>query len=256
MKSNQIFSLVALLFFSLCTYAQDNFRQTSHQSHSWLMFFGNHRLTDKWSLHTEYQWRRAEGIKDWQQSLARIGIDYRVKDNVIVSGGYGHIVTYPYGDFPVAATFIEHRAWEQLMLSHHSGRVIFQHRYRLEQRWLENMIKTPTQSYTRDGFLYSNRFRYKFTLTIPLNKAKISQGSVFTVLYDEPFLSFGKNIKYNIFDQNRLYAAVGYQLNSHANIQAGYLNQIILKPAGNKQEMNHTLQAALTWNLDLRKKNS
>jgi hypothetical protein len=179
-----------------------------------------------------------------------------MKDNIIVTAGFGHIVTYPYGDYPVPATFTEYRAWEQLILSHNSGRLIFQHRYRLEQRWLENMIKRPTQTFVRDGFVYSNRFRYKFTLTMPINKDKISKGSIFTAFYDELFINFGKNIKYNIFDQNRLYAAIGYQLNPYANIQAGYLNQIVLKPDGKKQEMNHTLQAALTWNIDLRRKRS
>lgn len=253
MKANVQALLITIVSLFHHSYAQENFRQTSHQNHSWLMFFGNHRLTDKWSLHTEYQWRRAEGIKVWQQSLARIGMDYRIKDNVILSGGYGHIVTYPYGDFPVQTAFTEHRTWEQLILSHNSGRLIFQHRYRLEQRWHENMIETPTQSYVRNGFLYSNRFRYKFTATISINKAKLSKGSVFAAFYDEPFINFGKNVKYNIFDQNRFYAAIGYQVNTFANFQAGYLNQIIIKPTGKKQEMNHTLQAGITWNLDLRK---
>ncbi|MFM7729334.1 MAG: hypothetical protein ACKO7B_21725, partial [Flavobacteriales bacterium] len=38
-------------------------KQISEQEHAWLMYFGNHRITDCWGLHTEYQWRRADGFE-------------------------------------------------------------------------------------------------------------------------------------------------------------------------------------------------
>jgi hypothetical protein len=30
-----------------------------------VMYFGNHRLSDRWGLHTEYQWRRADLFNHW-----------------------------------------------------------------------------------------------------------------------------------------------------------------------------------------------
>jgi hypothetical protein len=44
----------------------------SNQNHAWVTYLGNHKLTNKFSLHTEYQWRRADGFENWQQSLKRI----------------------------------------------------------------------------------------------------------------------------------------------------------------------------------------
>jgi hypothetical protein len=248
-----IFILFPLLI-SPGVFGQPGIRQSSHQTHGWLMYFGNHRISNKLSLHTEYQWRRADGFKNWQQSLARIGFDYRIKDNTIVTAGYGHIITFPYGDFPVPTSFVEHRTWEQLILTHSNGRVHFNHRYRLEQRWQENMIKDVEGKFVRDGHLYSNRMRYKFMVTVPINSTKMEVGTFFASVYDEPFISFGKNVKYNLLDQNRLYAAIGYQFHKTGNIQAGYLNQIIIKPLGNRQEINHTIQIGLTWSMDWRKK--
>ncbi|MEQ8425644.1 MAG: DUF2490 domain-containing protein, partial [Cyclobacteriaceae bacterium] len=68
-----------LLIFFLCmpfiSWSQKNIAK---QNNGWYMYFGNHKLSDKFSLHTEYQWRRDEIIKNWQQSLSRIGLDYKL----------------------------------------------------------------------------------------------------------------------------------------------------------------------------------
>ncbi len=250
----KIILLTGSMFFCSCLSAQISVRQTVYQFNAWAMYFGNHRISQNWNLHTEYQWRRSEGFTYWAQSLARIGFDYRLKDNVMVTAGYGHIKTFPYGEQPLPTSVVEHRAWEQLVLTHQSGRVFFNHRYRLEQRWIENMKPAQNGDYYREGFVYSNRFRYKFTFNVPLNGTQIQKGTLFASVYDEPFISFGKNVRFNIFDQNRLYGAIGYQFHAAGNIQLGYLNQIILKPDGTRQEMNHTLQLGLTYNMDWRKK--
>lgn len=234
--------------------AQSQLRQTAQQFNAWAMYFGNHRISQKWGLHTEYQWRRNDGFKYWAQSLVRVGLDYRLRDNVTITAGYGYIKTFPYGEQPLPTTVTENRAWEQLTLTHHSGRAFFNHRYRLEQRWVSNMKPAQDGTYYQDGSIYTNRARYKFTLNLPLNKAKMEKGVLFASVYDEPFISFGKNVQYNVFDQNRIYGALGYQFHALGNIQLGYLNQIVIKPGGNKQEVNHTLQLGITYNMDWRQK--
>lgn len=64
-------------------------KQIDDQLHGWVVYQGNHHLSPKFDLHTEYQWRRADGFADWQQSLARIGLDYKFNKEVTFSGGYG-----------------------------------------------------------------------------------------------------------------------------------------------------------------------
>ena len=224
------------------------------QFNSWFMYFGNHRISDKWSIHTEYQWRRAEGIKAWQQSLARVGADVRTGEHVMLTAGYGYIISYPYGEQPIPFTVDEHRLWQQLILTQTAGRFHIQHRYRLEQRWVGQKEAGAGGEPVSTGRRYLNRARYRFFVAIPFNQPRMGKGAWFLALYDEVFLGFGKNVsKKNILDQNRAYAALGHQFADNANLQAGYLYHQVFKPDGVRRENNHTLQLALTYNFDLRK---
>ena len=254
MKKLSIF--LAIFFVSvnvLFSNANSRIRTNSIQNNGWYMYFGNHRLTEKWSLHTEYQWRRSNVIINWQQSLARMGFDYRINENFTLTAGYGFIITYPYGEQPVNATFNEHRTWQQAVTIHSIGKWQINHRYRLEQRWLDQMVLLNTGGYEKAGCNYLNRFRYRLLLTHPL-RFKNDDSKWFVAAYDEPFINFGKNVKYNIFDQNRFYLALGYKFSESGNIQLGYLNQFIIKSNGQNTELNHTLQASITYNMDFRRK--
>jgi hypothetical protein len=211
------------------------------------MYFGNHKLTDKLSLHTEYQWRRADWITTWQQSLLRIGVDYKLGDAAVITLGYGHIVTWPYGHQPVAEKFTEHRLWQTLTLTQRQGRFYFNHRFRPEQRWLEG------NGSGKEGWFYRNRIRYRFMVNYPLTKKEMGPNTLFASIYDEIFIQFGPHFDRNYFDQNRLYGTLGYQFSTAGHVQAGYMQQYIVKGDGLKAERNHTLQLALTYNLDFRK---
>jgi len=247
-------SLLCLIFLLGQSSKANNIREVRSQNHGWYMYFGNHRLAKSWSLHTEYQWRRANWITDWQQSLARIGLDFRLKENFVITAGYGLIHTYPYGDFPVMTTFLEHRIWQQINTTNQIGRFTFGHRFRLEQRWSQH-ISAPSHGETmKHGFDYSNRFRFMINVIVPLNKPKIESGVLFFRFYDEAFINFGKQVKLNIFDQNRLFGALGFQFSNQGNLQLGYMNQLLIKSDGIRVENNHTLQVLCIYNFDLRKK--
>lgn len=228
---------------ALSAYGQ---RQTVNQNNAWYMYFGNHALSDKWLLHTEYQFRRSGLIKNWQQSLARIGLDYRLNKQVTLTAGYGYIQSFPYGELPISENLDEHRIWQTLMVNQFFNGWILNHRYRLEQRWNER-----PSSAEESGRIYRNRIRYRAMVTVPLTSKSMQKGTIFLSAYDEIFLGFGENVA-QLFDQNRLYFALGYQFNDSGNVQLGYLNQHVLKGDGINQEQNSTLMLALTYNLDFR----
>lgn len=251
MKPRVFFQVIGIVMLSLTAVAQ---KDISEQQHAWLMYFGNHRLSDHWGLHTEYQWRRADGFDHWQQSLLRLGVDYYAKNGVQYTAGYGWICSFRYGDQPIAHNNNEHRIWQQAITKSKFGRVEVQNRYRLEQRYIENWVKNAEEVYMQNGFYFRQRVRYRLLLTVPLSRKEMADNTLFFAAYDEPFLGFGKGIAKNILDQNRLYAALGWRFNAACNIQLGYLNQYIVKKDGIQAERNHTLQAAITYNLDFRKK--
>lgn len=230
-------------------YAQ---RNSVEQHHAWYNYFGNHRITEKWGIHTELQLRRANWLPETQQTLARTGIDYRLNDNVMITAGYAWIYTDRYGKLPATKAYQENRTWQQLHLTQQLSRAALQHRYRLEQRWVEAFASDSTPAQT----IYSNRIRYRFQTLIALNTDKIESNTWFVALNNEVWINFGKNIKYNIYDQNRAYVGFGYQFSKAGNVQLGYLHQAIFKADGIHVESNHTVQVAITYNVDLRKSDS
>jgi len=250
MKTKLItFSFVLLIGTSL--YSQ---KQIDSQNNAWLMYFGNHQLTKKVSLHTEYQFRRNAILKNWQQSLTRIGVDYKTSDNSIVTGGYGWIISFPYGKQPIATKATEHRIFQQFILKNKVGKFNFNHRYRLEQRFIENAFINSDNNRQVDGFRFRQRARYRFMISIPITKKTMADKTLFLAAYEEVFLGFGPGIGSNILDQNRLYLALGWKYNGNCNLQLGYLNHFIPKNGGIKAERNHTLQLAITYNLQRSKK--
>ncbi len=231
-----------VFLFSCCLFVYSLFgqKQIDDQIHGWAVYQGNHKLNSKLDLHTEYQWRRADGFANWQQSLARVGLDYRLNPNCTFSGGYGWIISYPYGSQPIATQTQEQRLWQQVNLKAQYGAIQIQHRYRLEQRWIDTMFR--------------QRIRYRAQCIIPLQKTYLAQGKgLFLNVNDEVFLGFGKGIGKNILDQNRFIAAIGHKFNSNLNIQLGYLNQFVIKANGVQMERNHTLWTSVVYDLDFTK---
>jgi hypothetical protein len=62
----------------------------------------------------------------------------------------------------------------------------------------------------------------------------------------------GKQIVYNYFDQNRLFAGLAYNVNATANIQLGYMNVFQQLPAGNRYRSLHVARIFYFHNIDLR----
>jgi hypothetical protein len=231
------FLILSSWVFIFSSYAQ---KTIDDQLHGWVLYQGNHKLNSQFDLHTEYQWRRANGFADWQQSLARVGLDYKLNPSVTISGGYAWILTYPYGSQPIANQTNENRLWQQLILKQPIGNLQVQHRYRLEQRWTDNQFK--------------QRMRYRAQVLIPLQKSFVDKKQgLFLNVNNEVFLGFGKGIGKNILDQNRFIGAVGYQFNKDFSLQMGYLNQFVIKPDGLHIERNHTLWTSVMYNLDFSK---
>ncbi|MFT4981255.1 MAG: hypothetical protein ACI9UR_001106 [Bacteroidia bacterium] len=247
--------VLLLAFFYACL-GQNGFAQRviDNQFNAWYMYFGNHKVADKWSIHTEYQWRRSGIIQNWQQSLLRVGVDYHVAKNMMVTTGYGWIVSYPYGKQPIAKTTTEHRIWQQLILKQQVWRLYFNHRFRLEQRFIEDWQANEAGEQELNGFKYRNRGRYRFMISIPLSRKELVKNTLFLAIYEEVFLGFGKGIGTNILDQNRLYGALGWKFSPQLNVQLGYLNHYAIKSDGIRHERNHTIQLSCTYNIDFRKK--
>ena len=65
------------------------------------------------------------------------------------------------------------------------------------------------------------RFRYFLSLNIPLKTNETGISPLYLSAYNEIFL----NSKSSIFDRNRVYGGLGYNLNKNIKIEVGYMNQ-------------------------------
>lgn len=220
---NIFFILLFLYSFSLIAQQDD--------TGNWMMYFGTNKVSDQFSVHTEIQYRdHTLTLNNIEQLLLRTGLNYHFSNKAFVTAGYAYVASYVFESEQKEPETREHRIWQQFILTNNIGRVKFEHRYRLEQRWINQN--------------YKNRFRYRLMLFIPLNKPKIVKGSLFLGLYDEIFI----NATDPFFDRNRLYGALGYQFNKSTSIQAGMMHQQITDFG------KWYLQLALIFNPDLSKK--
>jgi len=194
---------------------------------NWVQTFNTISLKKKWSLHLEYQWRRTDGLKNWQQSLLRIGANYKLNENITAHLGYGWIETFPYGDYPIAnnGTFPEHRIYEQISFRQPVNRFLFTHRFRIEQRWLGRVKAGSAGNRKIEDWFFLHRFRYQFRMQHPFFTKGYKQ--FYAAAADEVFIGAGKNVGVNIFDQNRIFLLLGYKLNKKLSVEAGYFNQTL-----------------------------
>ena len=257
---------IAILFtiMSVClinnSYAQNN-RLNTNNSIGWYNYFGTFKVSKKFGIHTEYQWRRNDLITTWQQSLLRVGINYQLNPKVLFIAGYGWIETFPYGDVPLnglGRDFTEHRIFEMVQLSHKEGIVDFSHRFMLEQRFVGRY--TSANKTKEDEFPLLNRMRYMVRLQIPLKGKEMKDKTPYVALYDEIFVGFGKNVNANVFDQNRIGVLMGYRFNKNFRIEGGYLNQTLQYGrqinGQNVFQNNNGFILNSNFNFDLTKKHS
>lgn len=199
-------------------------RLSDRNNIGWVPLTVQARLNDKWSLHSEFQWRRVDAIHSPQQNLLRFGLTWHSQSQHRFQVGYAWILTHPYGDFPLAenGAFVEHRSYQQWFFAAEANKrgAVFNNRLRAEQRWLE--VLDTNSRFVRWNYL--NRLRLMQRMQWPL---KALHPSLYAAVSNEIFIGFGRNIGLNIFDQSRLYGGLGLNLNKNVQIELGVMNQIL-----------------------------
>lgn len=177
---------------------------------NWLIYIGNKKVNSKWNIHNEVQYRNYDAIGDLEQLLLRTGLGYNLSENnhnLLL--GYGYILSQNYiADTQNKMDVNEHRIFQQFTSKQNVGSVSLIHRYRFEQRFVESDFKM--------------RLRYFLAFKVPILKSETSPTKLYLSAYNEVFL----NTESDVFDRNRVYGGLGYQLNKNVRIEAGYMSQL------------------------------
>jgi hypothetical protein len=174
----------------------------------------------KWDGYTEFQVRENNVFSNFNYYEIKAGISYDIDKNFTALIGTGRYTTYDYRDLNLGPLTTETRLWEQMTTTQFLSRLKLEHRYRVEQRWVNGT--------------YRNRFRYRINVFIPLNKPKIAAKTYFLSLFDEVFLN---NVE-PTFERNRISAAAGYQFDKSWIVQAGWINQYNYVPGQSNDKNN------------------
>lgn len=184
---------------------------------AWYMYFFNNPFDDsRWGVQGDLQYRNWDLGGDLEQLLLRGGVTYRPAGyDVLLTLGYASITTGTFGSSD--DTNREDRIYQEALLPQKLGeRVFMRHRFRFEQRWVNNQD-------------FRTRFRYALFVDIPLNQPSMDQGAVYVALYNELFINGGRDIgrgrSVETYDRNRTYAALGYSLSDTLRLQGGYMYQ-------------------------------
>lgn len=215
--------------------AQFSFAQNDKLG-SWNVVNFKYNLDHKWSVWAESQTRSQLFFNNFFYYEIKGGLGYAIDKNFSLLFGTGRYATYSNdGNFKKPYANEEFRLWEQITMNQYLDRLKFEHRYRIEQRWLTN-----------GG--YRNRFRYRLNAVLPLKNKRLDPKTFYLTAYDEIFLT---NIA-PYFERNRVFGGFGYKFNDAFVLQPGYIYQFDYR-ADNTKSGKGFFQVALFIELEKHK---
>ncbi|HRP30567.1 MAG TPA: DUF2490 domain-containing protein [Agriterribacter sp.] len=247
----RITCVVLLIATTNAIYGQGN---TIRQHLVWYGLFSTLPLNEKWYLQNEFQERhfvdpvvqhqlltgshihRVLGKSGWETSLG-ISLSLQSPNEPNVS----ERLTVP-----------ELRPHIEFANKHKWGKVTIDHRYRAEARFFHKTNTTGTA--LEDGLGFGSfRFRYRLQATIPLYQFRENRYWKFKVS-DEIHLNAANRISKNVFEQNRIYGGLGYDIFQNLSVEVGCLNLYQQRPTGDFFNRN-ILRLTAFHKMSINKKN-
>ena len=211
----RILSVFVIFFWTQLLQSQS--QTHNNQLGAWYMYFYNHQFNEsQWGIQGDIQYRNWNIVGDLEQLLLRSGVTYTTKNaDVKFTLGYANVTSGVSGSS--SATSVESRIYQEALLPQKvSNRFYLNHRFRYEQRFVENQD-------------FRTRFRYTLFANVPINKPNIEEKTYYVALYNELFVNgeteISNDVEVELFDRNRTYMGLGYVLNPKMRLQLGWMNQ-------------------------------
>ncbi len=217
--------LIAVFFIHIVTIAQTN------KLGSWNIVNFVYKPNPHLSAFAELQARSQGFFTDFFYHEEKIGIGYNIPKKFSVVLAMGDYRTYDYpGNFKDLQTK-EFRLWEQFVLNSYIDPLRIEHRYRIEQRWINGT--------------YRNRFRYRINPIIPINRRTLTPHVFYATVSEEVFFTD----KPPYFERNRFFVGAGYLFSSLVTLQTGFIRQFDYHTTDNGSGKNF-LQTTLFFSVD------
>ncbi len=248
MKKEILKQLFTTLFVFLYAFlfSQVDSKNITYSNQQWLQCYNRLKLSEKYTLVSDGSFRWKNELKDYSLALLRTGISYNFYENNSAAIGIASTLSYSADKM----SKMELRGWQEFILNQAIARLNISNRIRLEERYFKNIANNEFSS----GYNFNYRFRYRFFISIPLNNNIIKERTISVNIGDEIFINFGKEIIYNLFDNNRIIAGLSYQLNKKTSVSLNYTNQFTQTKKVNSFEENDIFWLSLTHNTSFNKK--
>jgi hypothetical protein len=209
------------LFFLLtnATLIAQTEKNIDHQNILWTRYYNQLLLTEKWSLHSEFDNRVF--LKPVQENLyvVRIQGRYKINDYLETGAGFAYFsVDTQVPEINPDYNTPEYRGQQDLTWKSNVNKVTLTQRFQVEERFIHNADNVELIPGTT--FFWRFRYRLQGDYTFWKKEKQLLKA----VVSDEIMFNFGKKIIKNTFDQNRIYAAIHYGLNGNLAFELGYLN--------------------------------
>ncbi len=215
------FGAIGLLLLAISTGLAGQ-KSFTYQNLWWGGYYNTLVFNDRWYLFTEIENRRFMDPSVQHQGFVRAHLHRVLGNGWDVSAGLAYFGTWPdnpEGDNRLAVP--EFRQHVEAIQKHNMRRVSIDHRYRFESRFFHNV--NADRSELEPGYAFGAfRFRYRLQFVVPLWTLKNERPLVLKV-NDELLINIGEKIRYNVFDQNRLYVGLGHSIFPDLFVEVGYL---------------------------------
>ena len=222
-----------------------------NENSAWFTLSINFKLTNNFYIANVTQLRRVNFIANTQVFLINPSINYKINKHISVGLGYLLFKSYPYGSYHASIKKGENRIRQHITVSEIIGKVKLSNRFLFEERFKDNINKKVTPNII-DGTTYAQRFRYRLTASFNLFKLKNNQ-HLLGKISNEIRIRFNSGLSQPDFDQNNLYAYVGYKLLNNSKIWLGY-GRDYYKINSTSFITTNILQVAFSYDFDLTKK--
>jgi hypothetical protein len=212
---------LVLLFCVICantTLAQQ--KEITYQSLYWTRYYNQLTINKNWIWHNEIENRRFFENNRQHHLIMHSHLHYKFLPNIDAALGFTYSRQSPQDPNSVSELVVpEFRPFQEVNITQKlSKRVLLAQRFRLDERFIH---KNNSQELA-DGYDFNFRFRYRLQLNLTLGNMEANKAIL--KIANEVMLNGGEKIVLNVFDQNRVSAAVEYNITKKIGVELGLIH--------------------------------
>tara|TARA_R110002096_G_scaffold238027_6_gene429364 strand:+ start:2874 stop:3695 length:822 start_codon:yes stop_codon:yes gene_type:complete len=220
--------LILCLLYSGSSFTQNNEierekEMKGSETDLWLSSYNIFRISEKFFWDAQLHYRRKEYgdtkfVGRMAQLYNRHALGYKLTPYINTSiGGVLRLDYAPEPGSDLYEPFVyEPRLWYEFLFVMPQANYQITHRLRFEHRWSRSARKGAE-------WMFRNRYRYQFSMKIPLGNNRLKPGTFYAKPDIEIILQSGKNVVDSPIDDLRLYGSLVYIANPRVSYSAGLM---------------------------------